>query len=299
VPPAVDKVVLKALEKDPHNRYRTASDFVAALRAAFQMGEARPRDLEKPPTDTTPIVAKGDETLAVAEADMAMALEAHKRRQQDNDLLEFGPTSGKQARKKRRVRLPCVAFLLLLIWGGIALSILAVYQADHEVIVTLREGIQNAIDSILVRINPEYNPDTPAAPDSSAAPKDNRAVLRYRYDLEAFALVNNSDKAVDLSGLEFARGEPGGRDDFRASALPGGTMLAPQNCVLIAAAADMTPPDDWGCEESVAARKDAANLFWRDDGTNKTFRVLFNGEEITPCPMTTSEDKNRECSIAW
>jgi eukaryotic-like serine/threonine-protein kinase len=75
IPPEVDAVFDRALAKDPSQRYRTASDFVRALRAAFELpGETRALSPTIPAEDARPVRRRPSHALPVLAALVLAAL---------------------------------------------------------------------------------------------------------------------------------------------------------------------------------------------------------------------------------
>jgi eukaryotic-like serine/threonine-protein kinase len=69
IPPEVDAVFDRALAKDPSQRYRTASDFVRALRAAFELeGQTRALPTSLPAEVATPVRRRPAHVLPVVGA---------------------------------------------------------------------------------------------------------------------------------------------------------------------------------------------------------------------------------------
>ncbi|MBN2472712.1 MAG: serine/threonine protein kinase [Anaerolineae bacterium] len=270
IPVEVEKVVLRALSKEPEDRYQTANAFYQALEDAYIKAEVDLPTLAIPPDPVTMHLMEDDTTANLQPVAAAVPPKARRplwRRAEQQDATP-SPTP-------RRRSPGCVARLvmLLIVVGGLV----GFWWANGQSLVlpaTITDSIRDVVEAVL----PDGS-DVNAEP--GAIPPDVDIALELRYDADRFALHNRTAYPVPLDGLSFEWNANSRRFVYSAAEFNG--MLPPGQCawVRLLDKGTLAPPE--GCPSPayhLTLLSDSADVFWT--GTD-SFRVLYNNAEITTC----------------
>ncbi|MGQ9887664.1 MAG: protein kinase domain-containing protein [Aggregatilineales bacterium] len=275
IPPAAEAELLRALDKEPARRHRTASEMVRELKAAYGLADSAPAA-----SVTAPSVTE------VADESASAADESTSTEQKPPQNISVRPpdTALSLAETYRSLRaVPARLFrgvppaLILLI--GAALFITALFVLN---------GLGGAAGAF--------------GPQSSAP-------VAMFYGENWFVVVNQGDYTLDAQPLVFVRGVPdAGRDDFPGDRIPS-DILPPGKCFLILQ--QNTRPDLPEVCQPLAEKRHMRDtllieprlFFWRReamDGTqHPTFSVHYSGREIVTCPTVRSGGGSAECRFNW
>ena len=286
IPVPVEKAVMRALEKEPDDRYPSAGAFYRALEAAYIQAEVDLPTLSVAPdpatmhfpadetTDQLPLVA---EPAASPARPPAPAADSDPRPEQPRRGLlrrRARQTQTEKATGKRR-KLGCVPrfVMLFLVVGG-----LFGYWWFNGQSLTLPAGVTNAFRAVVSAILPGGSEfDT----GPNAIPADVDIALELLYDADRFALHNRTNYEIPLDGLSLEWRDDGPRFAYAGTAFNG--PLPPNQCSWLRLLSNGTMQPPAGCPtpaHHLTLLSSQSDLFWV--GRN-TFHVLYNGSEITTC----------------
>lgn len=276
IPPAAQKEVMKALDKNPTKRHQTATEFVQALKKAYGgntifLADEPEEDLDTGTvllTPTQPVHApapprpasgsSNEDTPPSRNADSML-------RQWDEEPIpgdETSETITGPSVPKRPGRLP------LPVLGGGAIAVLV---------------------AVLVALG-VFNDDAGTSGDT--------VQLELHYNEYFFAIVNVHPFNADLSSLRI-EGESGER-----SATDFGSRLASGGCIVIrlSSAQDQQIPDDWGC--NVRSRTTVSQpVYWRADSESDEHFTLYNGaQQVATCDTygrAVGRTNAMQCTLRW
>lgn len=337
IPEAVNREVLRALEKDPDRRHKTAGEFIRALRRGYNMDSAAARSAS---ADTLPAPPrKAEPTPVMAETEIKEAIQEIQREKVTappaNPTPLFTSThpgidtkiidpsiSAKPPSKKKRSRLAPVLLLLAAIGiiggGGLIASgaVPAIFDpqaatqaveltGEGQLVALTEETTQESPTATLTATTPSPAASTQtsaeATPDSGAALNGeggDSATILLQYNALAFSIRNETDSALDISRLQFVRGEGGTEDDFAGAEVPGG-VLEPGECALIASSSPgVEVPAEWDCaaERSRTVRPTEL-LFWRVDSEGSAEFKVQQGDTILGTCASIARTGSDLCTI--
>lgn len=274
IPESAESTLLKALDKEPASRYRTATSFIQALKQAYGAGGS--------------VSSATDSALAIPAAappSMTIADVSETHRSQDGRTPELPAVTAQQPRQRGAVSPVLVAFIL------IALVMTGLFVAN---------GLNGTADAN----DPRTSGDDPA-PAGASVPRP--APVTLVYDENTFAMINEGDYTLEVQKLIFVRGVEGGGDDFSGDRVRGDILPAGM-CFLIElqGVQPAIPPQ---CQP-IAEKRHGQDIllmeprlfFWRsetqDSAVIPSFAVYYDGEQITRC-QTVSRGRTGECRFTW
>ncbi len=284
VPEAAERELLKALSKAPHKRHNTASEFIAALKAAYA---------DQIDTDTAaPIpAAVSDKTLVLAPTDEA------------RDPLKtprFGSTTWDETfsrpedrLKRRRLSLPIligVLVALALTAGGVYLlnsGALNLHLTPHPTSVPTQAAAAQA-----------------ATPTPTPPPPLEGEAVTLRYDYTTFVLRSVSHQDIPLGNVRFVRpSEP--PLTFDGAQVTGAKLPAERCVVLIQSGREPNfRASDWGCITRSGGRvywqtsvQNNGTFFWRVDKDVNRFEVYVGDTLAAVCNGVTRTHAPQTCDF--
>ena len=257
IPPEVEAVILRALEKEPRRRYATAGQLYEALRDAYVSAEVELPTPLVPPAPSWP--SKED----AVESPARPARAAPPPRSKRPSPARPGPRPGPQGSRLRTLWPALAAIAVVAILG-----ILAVGGSPPEAggapttAVTQGGGL-------------------------GGTPAEDAVLVELIYDEHRFALHNlhNAEIYVDRMAIEWdengqRRSYPGTRF---SSPIPAGDC----SWIRLLSDARREPPRE--CPTPVHDLRtlpDASEMFWvARNGSHDSFRVLVNGQLVQTCPL--------------
>lgn len=271
IPDTAEREVLKALDKDPLKRHRTAGDFVSSLKRAYpELEDQTAMQLVLTPAGPDPFLESWDDVIDVSTS----ASVASRLREPKKTL----PTM--------------LAVLLLVILVAIVASVVILTGQTGPIeqtgpTSTIPATVEpTEIPEIVVvpteTLTPEPT-DTPETPRATVAVVVNVADLPVTlvYTDTSFTIINNGDRDLDVSTLQFRRGdEQYNGEDIVRGVLPVGTCFRLQLQGRQSQLAD-------GCGRLHAETllPDPLHFFWRSEPVNaEVFEIRYGGEVVTTCP---------------
>jgi len=271
IPTDVDDVLMRALEKEPEDRYPSATDFVLDIAAGYGITLA-PIGFDTAPTH--PPVTKKDRPAPEAKKPAKPEPKADEPEPEPAaSAAASAPTGATQEPSSGGLSAAVV------IGGGIAALVIIIAAAS-----LLFGGGNGRGNNGVVPVGDEET-----------------AEVVLTYNGESFTIYNGGDYALtDLGRLSFVRGAPDeGGDDYAGSRVPG-QELEPGACHYVQLqGAPRTLPDD--CDAVGASELlSNTNLFhWRsDDQSIATFDVLWGEAVLTRCD-TVRRGESNSCTFLY
>ncbi len=277
IPAQVEAVLLRALAKEPADRYQTGEEFYKALEAAYVTAEIEMPTMMVQPASLAEAVAPAvAEPVVAAPPTSLPKSKAKPRTRKAKPIAEPAPEPAAQPEEKpvepakpaeeparaRRRRLPI---------GVLILVVLAV--AAGALVISGNAG------ALFHRLFYAGTIDRGAA----GIPADARLNLELYYDSASFTLYNDSDYALPLAGLSFVWADGASLD---GAAFKG--RLPAGYCARVREMSDFARALPRACalpEYAVQMVASPDGLTWAQDGRADTFRVLLDGRELQTCLM--------------
>lgn len=270
IPQDAQHEILKALQKDPARRHRTASEFINALKQAYDLDDSKPTQPHDDKQPSTKPFHDDESIAAIQTASDVRSWDSIEERPQVSPTItkpEGHAERASQSGKKGGLPLPLIGV------GLIAIIILVA-----AMLILNGGGGEGGIIG-----NPSSNPN-----------------LEIRYNENFFAIANISDNlqiTIDSLNVEGASGE--------SSSQNFDNQLNPSDCVFIrrSSVVDSDLPDDWNCDGQAIAVDSAEMIFWRaDDSEDTTFTIKRGNSVVSTCD-TAGRAVNRAgenmCQITW
>lgn len=294
IPVAAQDVLLKALSKDPVDRYQTASAFLEALKEAYSQAAVAPTPVmegEVAPESSPAILQEwGGKPSTTAPAVPAkppqpeVSIPAPRLTVPEQIIRpEAKPV------EKRRSPVPYIGGLVvLLVAGAVALGVLssgntpAVTPTSGQPVMPTSDEPTDTSAAVVTDTPAEIAPSfTPTAAEPTPVPSvGGQVALTLRYDETVLVLINASDKTVVLNALVL-KSLTGGADDAFGSDSTLNQPLPPGGCLVIKSGrAGVTVPADWGCSASRETTLNKAQLFWLANDQNDTRFNIQDGETV-------------------
>ena len=314
----VEKVILKALEKDPQNRYQTGAKLMAALESALKPNIAAKISL--------PPLPVGVPTVRRSNLSIQQIANREAPRPKDKENREQSPIAGWPATVKASNRFKPgnkwiygVLLLFLIGFGGWYFlsgrnQSIAALPTSTVSSAPLPSTEQPALPTETVAPLTEQTPTEPAAiPTATVEPSFTPTVivtptLKYAngspYSLfwndTSFYMLNRSKAKRSLSAFAFERiddealfQEKRDRFDGYRWETQKFTHLPEGFCTSITIYGDQTPPYMnpadcfFGIISVIQPRfdDDGGLVFWRPEAEATHFRVLWLGEEVARCEI--------------
>ncbi|MCK6578890.1 MAG: serine/threonine protein kinase [Anaerolineae bacterium] len=275
IPLEVERVVLKALAKDPARRYSSAVEFIAAVRKGY-------RDAGIVADDTTGL----GRTKALPPITPGVRASQDQRRAASRRQMRGGIAAGV-------VLLTVLALVVILVnlvgrspGGTVGAAATSAATAD---------SITTAL-SVLLDDSATAAAGTPATAESSLPMlwQETAAAILLVYDDSALTLVNTSEVELAVTGVELVQGEA---QVFNGERIARGVLEAGA-CFRIRLQERQTDLPD-GCERLQAeiAVRDASALFWRDAGSAIGFTLRIDGQTAAHC-AAVPRGESRTCRAA-
>lgn len=287
IPPAVEREILKALEKDPKKRHATATEFVEAIEAGY--GET----IDEQP-DTQPELVRHETPVFKERPNMEKIAAAAPESDWDWDE-EPAP------RRRGRSFAPLLLILVLAVAAaGLAFVVLGGGLSDDGETGDDPQPTQAA--AVIPTDEPEPTEPLPTdapEPEPTVAPVDlsggEAVALRYEFNILAFR--NDGESALDLSELALIRDD--GTHRFDADSLSR-TALSPGECLVITVqvSSRVDLPDAWDCgDDPIEALLVPDQVFWRTDSTT-AFEARIGNQTLTTCD-TIRRGSEGDCALDW
>jgi serine/threonine protein kinase len=319
--PAVEAVILKALEKEPQNRYQSGAKLMSALEGAFTSTGSTP----KMPLPPLPVGAPTIQRSNVTVSQIAKR-EAPKKPQQP--VAEQPATVRAGSRfKPQNIWLYGVLLLLFLGFGYLYLTRNGSPFADITPTPTFTPALPTPTELILPTqtlippsmtptaqntVAPTELPNTPTEQPATSTPEPSPTVIvvptiKYPngnnftlfWNETSIHLLNRSREPRSLSAFAFERldlsGNPIGRFNGSLWNNKNFTILPPKYCVSIKIFEDEDPPyiNPFDCHGVYASiiqpRRDPEDrhlIFWDAQEDSTQFRVLWVDEEVARCDIS-------------
>lgn len=273
IPGQVDAVILKALSKEPTERYQTATAFVEAVIEGYGAQAPAPAAVENAS------VAQSPNKKGKAKATRESA--AVKPKQVAVPSPVDGTPILKDAPPKRRSRVRALFLLILIVAIGGVGAFYYFNGLPDELPISLPGGVDIGL--------------------GGGAP----AEIMLIYNADSLVIHNNTEEAFvtfqqQATGnvfVEFVRGAPGAdRDDFRGDRLPGDQIIA-GGCFRIGLRDEGITPTQCARINNEEFLNNPDLFFWRNANNELTFEVQWAGEVIQRCD-TVREGEENTCQFA-
>lgn len=288
IPVEVEKVVLRALAKEPDARYATAGDFYQALEDAYMGAAVDLPTMSIPPDDKTlffpddestaqvpPEVQEGLPTPPPAVSDGAAA-KAPERKRRGLRRRPQKQAAAPTARPRRS--LGCVPRIVMLVIVVVGLFSFWWFNGQS---LTLPRGVTNLMWGVVDAVLPE---DRAPSVEAATIPPDVAIELELLYDANRFALHNRTAYEVPLDGLVVEWRDNGQRVTLDAADFRGPLPADQCSWVRLLSNGTLQPPDVCPIPAhhltQVASPDD---LFWVG---REEFHVMFAGQEIKTCSFS-------------
>ncbi len=312
ITPTTEAILLKALAKDPADRFPTASKLMDNLERAFEPGlSATANFMPLPPL---PAGARASGALPLSHTSVIHRLSARPHsttRQKTLPLSQFlmsrTPVAGELPSRKNRLLPWLIGLIGVIILGGLAWAgINAVRprptQAAEIPTVTV------ALAAVLPPTATETPPSTatPVPTTNTAVPSPtpnltptilfpNGRFFRLFYDQTSFQLLNSSGERVEIRPITFQRFDETGAlvTEFSGAEWARYNLtIRHDTCMRIVITTfpsdqQYNPPECSNIYEAIrnALRPDHELVFWTDGRGAPQFIVLWEGVEIARCEV--------------
>ncbi|MEL6525095.1 MAG: serine/threonine-protein kinase [Chloroflexota bacterium] len=288
--------ILKALQKDPNKRHRSAMEFVNALKRAYDLPEDTRPPTEPPQQDTS--------TKPLRDDDMPSAVSAVKEKSTESLLDSWD-------------RIPSPAS------GGIPATIPEKDMADGKSASKSTSPLQSntqkegnglplpAIGGVVVAVaiilaiafgmlggNNNNNDDSDN--DAVVVPPAN-ANMAINYNDTFFAISNTSSNVtLDINNLSIEGDSGGSTSGFSGLLEPGECIFARRQASNIN---DSDIPDAWNCNGTAVFVESNSDTFWRAEiDSDEVFTVRDGNTVVDECPTAgriVGRAGDQLCNIAW
>lgn len=315
ISPAVEAVVLKALDKNPKNRYQTGAQLMSALDEAFQAANSSP----KIPLPPLPV---GVPTVRRSGIPMDRITKRNSGKVKGNTIhqpVELPATvrAANQNRKKINGWWVVLALLLFLGIGGWYLfKNRPASQTDSPTAAFSPAPLNSTVEPALpteTLISASATPVPPPTVEASPIPTLAQEAaptaiptVKYRdgnnltlfWNETSFHMLNRSGQPRSLSGFSFERLDENGKPNDRFAGHLWENLkfnyIPSKYCVSIKIYKDedppyIDPPDCHGGYVSIIQPRmdlDAELFFWTPKEGSSQFRVVWVGEEVARCDIS-------------
>lgn len=299
IPEAVERELLKALSKDPSDRHRKASDFINAVRRAYEQNTSPSTGTVPPSTEIgkkTPIIKETKEFEAIsAEAAKAKPPVSAPKIESpapkvENDAKTPEGKSWIQRNRPMMIGLGAVAII-----GLIALFAL-LSQPRTPAVTDIATPTEN---TDVVQATLEVIPPTEAGTSPTTAPVAAGGIpVLLQYDDENFVFrPENRATSLNVNGLIVATsGQTTGLTgaEITAQRIPDG------KCVVVIRGSRAFAPSEWGCGAVGVHFQKTVNpqqAFWREAGSVTEFEIRLDDSVIATCPVARRGAGRQECRV--
>jgi serine/threonine protein kinase len=285
ISPAVEAVILKALEKNPQNRYHSGAKLMSALDEAFKSSSPK---MSLPPLPVgVPTIRQAK--VSVSQITKNLTPKDGAIHEPLADSAAATARIAKQPQKKNKWIFIPLFFLLL----GIGVWYFASTKVFTPPILT--DGTVLPSQSLT---QPSAVEPLPASPNGNSTIKyPNGYNFSLFWNDTSFHMLNRSREQRSLSGFTFERLD---ENNLPSNTFPGYRWenhkfkyIPSKNCVSIKIYKNEHPPyiDPLDCHGSYSSivqpdkDKEPELLFWNTQADSTQFRVLWLGEEVARCEI--------------
>lgn len=267
IPLAVEIEVLRALEKKPAKRHKTATQFVNALREAY--GE----DVENSRTDMPEAVKSHTPVFKPGEV---AAFQEDARKPIINISMPDEPTIAGNVENRPATGRGRQPFGMLI---GVVLALVVIVGAGL-VFAGGNLSEPNPTAAATAGVSPTMATDEPIV--QQVAGTEGSMPLTVYYDFNVLALRNNGEVTIDVGQLRVARAD--GSDPLDGSSITG-QVLEPGECVVVMLQGHpVETPEDWNCATvRNQIQRQTSGLFWRTTADSNAFIITYAGETRQSC----------------
>ncbi|MAU09959.1 MAG: hypothetical protein CL607_09080 [Anaerolineaceae bacterium] len=293
-------VLLKALAKDPQDRYSTAVEFIHALKDAYNVAHDeygltlpfRPDAKSSTPILSQPQIVKIDSPLTNSPTQPPLKEVGRNKR-----ILESWDDP---------VPSPDIAARMggnrIVIWlGGIAVVAMLVIGA--LLMIPGLSPFSPAADATLTSDAVIADGATPIPPTPTPTPiptvAAEEALLRLNYNVDLIVIVNDGPSALHMNQLNL-------RGSSEADSLtPALGDIQPGECLIVRnGAQSANVPADWRCEEvrSVTIVAGEPRFWFADSDSDETFGVFSDSRLAGNCETIgrlVSRVDDLDCTLEW
>ncbi|MBL0345700.1 serine/threonine-protein kinase [Candidatus Villigracilis affinis] len=311
ISPAVEAVVLKALDKSPKNRYQTGAQLMGALNEAIKAVASSPKiSLPPLPVGVPTIRRSGIPIDHITKRNNTKVKGSTIHQPVDLPATVRGANQNK---KGKRWGLALLALLLLFgIGGWYMLKNRPTSATDSPTPAITPAPLESTVEPAQPTETLISAPATALQPTVEASPIPSPVVpvviptIKYRdgnnltlfWNETSFHMLNRSGEPRSLSGFSFERLDPSGKPTDR---FPGHlwenlkfNYIPSKYCVSIKIYKDedppyIDPPDCHGGYVSIIQPRkdeDAELFFWNLKEDSTQFRVVWVGEEVARCDIS-------------
>jgi hypothetical protein len=290
IPESAEREILKALDKSPLNRHRSATEFINAVKAAY--AAARPDKFNRPaPEVRTPVFDEAQEMKQGIQAAMASWDDPLPKvadpKTPDTRQKMFNNQSQDKANAKPARRLP----LPVMAGGGVAgIALIAVVA-----LIVLRGGGSPSTPGIVLDATSTPVQSAPATAIPTVAVVTGGVPLTLSYNATTLVIHNANNADLDVSSITLAK--PGAEagiagTQIRQKLIPAG------ECVSLIQIGREFDERDWGCQGTNHASVDVpgTTLFWRTSRPDQ-FEIRVNGDVIARCDTIRRNDEKKDCEF--
>jgi eukaryotic-like serine/threonine-protein kinase len=289
IPESVEREILKALDKDPIKRHRSATEFVNALKEAYASAQpTSPAPVEeRPPADIrTPVFPEASAYKQAVKAAVsqpakeAPPVQPSPKRNTDEWTLSVPPqpvqVESPAPKTSKRSPLPMIGGAVVLV-GIVAAVIVALMSSGGGSTETAN------------------NSTTPAATAQAAIPLIADGLpVKLQYDSTTLIIHNMSDTDLELSQLVLAKADDEAGIEgakLRQKVVPAGQCVG-----LIQTGRDFSAREyDCLVKDHIEMKVPGTLLFWRTPLPTE-FEVRY-GEEVLQRCTTIRRDGTGECQV--
>lgn len=316
--PAVEAMVLRALAKEPAQRYQTGAGFVAALEAALGMTDddeitrRLPLPLRPPaapaPARTPAWIEADPEAPTLVDSDTDSAL--RRTPPVVRDQLAAGLPAAPPA-PRRRLSLYAAGAALTLLVAALGISALLTAGSRGSGPAQANSPTSTSAAALVALAGtPTFTPTAipPTAAASSTPPPTETATVtavpavpappadvRLVYDEQGLTLLNVAGGSINVGSLTFVQAQADGSAlVFRASMWSRGSAppeaLPPGDCFQVWATdqAELEPPAACGTRHAWS-RVSPLRRFWASDAPGALFSVERDGATLAECAVAAGE----------
>ncbi len=273
ISPAVERVVLKAIEKEPSKRYPTGAQMAQALAEAFKSGASSRTFPMIPFHKAEPV---GEQTLQFSDLEIAASLmRAHK-----------------PGRSRRRwVLVGGLIAAILLVSGFYAWFMTRDSTSDAQPSATAIAALVQTAAAPTVTAAKTHAPAAITVTSAAAPSTDTRAPVQLIYDSDKLVLIDRADHPVSVRGWTFQRQAAIGLISFDALQWKATNLSAiqPNTCLLLwrISLGELPTPDYCAARDAWFA-VGTLSRFWISDQPDAHFNVYGeSGVLLATCPVNS------------
>lgn len=292
IPVEAEREILKALDKEPLNRHRSATELVNAMKRAYEMKDEGIRDVPKV-APKTPIMPETqeirEEVKKATDGPPLKPISAANPSTKDSVSIPSPapkepytrpmPEINKSDERKPAAKLPIVPIAIA---GGIAILLL---------IGLLLSNLGNSDNTA------PTDAATPASPlvDATTASVSLTGAIRLEYDETVLVIRNQGAEAIALSAVTITR--PGSSEGIALSGLSDGNLPSGE-CIGLFRNDSNFAPNQWDCTGREHARLAIVpqNLVWLTRSGATQFEIRSASEVIATC-NTIGRGGRGECAF--